>query len=196
MKKILLAILISSLQSLLIVKALKAQYLEKYKLDDFEVTIIGTSTIHDWECIGNELSADIDFSTSNGYIKEINSLKVSIPVKSLKSGKNLMNKKLYDALKANDFPEILFSIANPIAIEQNGSALVVGDLTIAGISRRIGIETMVFQEINGVAIFSGSKKIKMTDFDVVPPEALLGSIKTGDQITIKFQVSFTKEIKL
>ncbi len=196
MKKILLATLISSLQSLLIIATLKAQYLEEYKLDDFQVSIIGTSTIHDWECYGNELSANTDFSTSNGYINEIKSLKVSIPIKSLESGKNLMNKKMYSALKANEFPEIKFTIVEPIALEQNGSVLVVGDLTIAGVNRRISFETTVFQQINGAAIFKGSKKIRMTDFNVIPPEALLGSIKTGNQIIVEFQVSFSKEIKL
>ena len=64
------------------------------------------------------------------------------------------------------------------------------------VMERISFETKIAQQINGVSIFSGIKNIKMTDFDVVPPEALLGSIKTGNQITIEFQVSFSKEIKL
>jgi hypothetical protein len=32
----------------------------------------------------------------------------------------------------------------------------------------------------------GSKKVKMTDFNISPPTAMLGTLKTGDEVTISF----------
>lgn len=40
--------------------------------------------------------------------------------------------------------------------------------------------------------FMGEIKINMTEFNVDPPTALLGTIKTGEEITIKFQVFFVQ----
>ena len=34
----------------------------------------------------------------------------------------------------------------------------------------------------------GEKSIKMTSYGVEPPTALLGTIKTGDDLTIKFNI--------
>jgi hypothetical protein len=36
---------------------------------------------------------------------------------------------------------------------------------------------------------SGSKKLKMTEFDMVPPTALMGTIKTGDEVTVTFNLN-------
>ena len=36
----------------------------------------------------------------------------------------------------------------------------------------------------------GEKTLKMSDFDVKPPTALLGTLKTGNDITIKFNLNY------
>ena len=42
---------------------------------------------------------------------------------------------------------------------------------------------------DGSITFSGSKKIKMTDYKLKPPTALLGTLTTGDEVDIHFQVT-------
>jgi polyisoprenoid-binding protein YceI len=37
--------------------------------------------------------------------------------------------------------------------------------------------------------FNGSKKIKMTDFGISPPTALMGTMTTGDEVEVIFQVT-------
>jgi hypothetical protein len=37
---------------------------------------------------------------------------------------------------------------------------------------------------------TGVKKMKMTDYNVKPPTALLGTIKTGNDITISYNLKF------
>ena len=70
--------------------------------------------------------------------------------------------------------------------------MVTGDLTIAGITKIISFNLVYDQPNRGDIIFTGSKDLKMTDFQITPPVVLMGSIKTGDEITIEFQVSFKR----
>ena len=44
----------------------------------------------------------------------------------------------------------------------------------------------------GTIDFSGSQKIKMTDYGVTPPKALFGALVTGDDITISFSTTFSQ----
>ena len=71
--------------------------------------------------------------------------------------------------------------------------MVIGDLTIAGITKIISFNLVYDQPNIGDIIFTGSKDLKMTDFQIIPPEVFMGSIKTGDEITIEFQVSFKRK---
>jgi hypothetical protein len=41
-------------------------------------------------------------------------------------------------------------------------------------------------------VCKGSKKIKMTDFNVEPPSFMFGSVKTGDEITVTFDVTLAQ----
>ena len=49
------------------------------------------------------------------------------------------------------------------------------------------VKAMVTQ---GKVQFTGSYTLKMTDFSVKPPTAMFGTIKTGDEITVKFNVDY------
>ena len=42
---------------------------------------------------------------------------------------------------------------------------------------------------DGSITFNGSKKLKMTDYGIKPPTALLGTMTTGDEVEIVFQVT-------
>jgi hypothetical protein len=36
----------------------------------------------------------------------------------------------------------------------------------------------------------GSKELNMNDFKIKPPTAMMGTLKTGEQITVSFQLNF------
>jgi hypothetical protein len=39
---------------------------------------------------------------------------------------------------------------------------------------------------------TGTKKLKMTDYDVKPPSFMMGAVKTGDEISISFKTKFAQ----
>lgn len=157
-----------------------------------ETTILikGTSSLHDWECTVGEVQVNIDALWSEEQIKEINGLEVIIPVKSIESGKNLMNKKLYKALKADDYANIHFKMTRVLALKADDIKLK-GLLTIAGESKPIELRALLKKDSKGYFV-EGGYSLKMSEYNVEPPEALMGTIKTGDEIRIEYK-TYLKE---
>lgn len=154
------------------------------------VKIFGTSTLHDWTSIVEKTDATIVFEDIT--TAKIETLNVKVDVYSIKSGKKLMDKLTYKALKAEKYPSIQFVFKKAKIIEQTEDFIELdlnGDLSIAGVTKNINVITKINRK--GKAIFlTGSHQLKMTSFGIKPPKALLGTIKTGDEITIEFSLKF------
>lgn len=154
--------------------------------------IEGTSSLHDWEMVSEQCKGTITY-TMDGDALSIQSITVSVPSKTLKSGKKLMDKKCYDALKADKFPNIGYEFKSASNLKSTGngtySAVFNGNLTIAGNTKNIPINVTINANTGSITI-KGRKAIKMTDFGVEPPKALMGTIKTGDDITIDFNLNY------
>lgn len=154
------------------------------------VKIIGTSTLHDWESIVEKTNATIAFADRSAV--KIETLNVNVDVYSIKSGKKTMDRLTYKALKAEEFPMIkfVFKTAKLVSEDEEFVNLELnGDLTIAGVTKNVNVLTKINRKGKDVYL-TGSHKLLMTTYNVDPPTALLGTIKTGDEITIDFSLKF------
>jgi hypothetical protein len=61
---------------------------------------------------------------------------------------------------------------------------------MAGETRKISFKTVCKTTKTGDYQLKGNVPLKMTDFKIKPPTAMLGAMKTGDAVTVKFDVSF------
>ena len=154
------------------------------------VLIKGTSTLHDWESTVEKTDAELTVNNLNDV--NIETLNVKVEVLSIKSGKKLMDKLTYKALKAKEYSTITFVFKKGEIITQDASFIdikLIGDLYIAGVTKNVTVLTKINK--NGDHIFlTGSHELKMTDFGIEPPKVLLGTIKTGNLITIEFSLKF------
>lgn len=165
---------------------------ESFQLRSAQITISGTSSLHDWISQTTTVTATGKLTVEKGTLVDIPTLQVSIPVTSIKSEKGkTMDGKTHKALLSDQHPNITFKLADVNSIENNGSEIKIkatGLLTIAGKAKTIQLAVKATSDGNGTYRFSGSKAMKMTDFGVDPPTALLGTLKTGDDITVAFDV--------
>ena len=69
---------------------------------------------------------------------------------------------------------------------------IKGKLTIAGASKTIPLEATYSIEGESVT-FSGSIDILFSEYNVAPPTAVFGTIKTGDELTLSFQATFSPQ---
>ena len=161
----------------------------------YAVTIQGTSNLHNWSETVEDVTGESIISYNKDETFDLENIYLKMSVHSIKSEMgSIMNDNTYKALKADAHPMIIFKLTSPIAsipIKSSKTILATGDLTIAGITKCITMQVNVSILTKQKMTFIGSQPIKMSDYNVEPPTALLGTLKTGDEITIHFNTTFT-----
>lgn len=153
-----------------------------------ELKVTGTSTLHDWEMVSTEATGDAVLNIENGALKGITSLKVSMKGETLKSGKSQMDKNAFKAIKTDKNPQITYALKD-LKPASGDTWTATGDFTIAGVTKTLTFPVTV--TANGTSyVFKGSVGFQLTDFSVDPPTAMLGTIKTGNDVTIAFSATF------
>jgi polyisoprenoid-binding protein YceI len=153
------------------------------------MTVFGTSNLHDWQTKATKISGELGINST----KNINVLNVRIPVSSFKSGKGIMDGKTSDAFEAKKFPNIVFQLTDVVftkVTEKESEVTLTGNLTLHGESKKFSIKSIAKITKAGDYQLKGSVPLKMTEFKMKPPTALMGTIKTGDAVTVKFDVTF------
>lgn len=158
----------------------------------FTMTIKGTSNLHDWESSVKELRATGSMTADANGLQAISALSVEVPAKSIKSTKgSVMDNKTYDALQANKYPNIIYKLEKAtIAKKGDGYDIASnGSLTIAGVTNKIDMPVRGKANSDGSITFTGSRKIKLQDYKIKPPTALLGTVTVGDEVEVGFRVT-------
>jgi hypothetical protein len=163
---------------------------------DYVVTINGTSNLHNWNenvvtATGN---ANATWNTDGSF--SLDALTIKMQVTSIKSDMgSIMNSNTYKALKSDVDPEIILVLSLPInSIQSAGNEKTMPascNLTIAGVTKAISMQVKVSNQAHGKLSFEGSQSINMTDYNITPPTALFGTLKTGKLITISFKTNYT-----
>lgn len=180
---------VSILALAIVFAALAAQGQDRYaQSGSSTISIAGTSTLHAWTMISKEALYDAAFETNGvGDPVRLTALTVSLPAESLKSGKAAMDKNAYNALKTDAQKQIAFQL---VSSKMDGKSIqCVGKLKIAGTIKQIDLEVIYTILPGGALQCKGSKKIVMTDYNVEPPSFMFGSVTTGDEITVSFEVT-------
>jgi hypothetical protein len=166
------------------------------------VIVKGTSSLHDWSVRGDQIDGFAELKEmiaglSLGDIFALTSdsdkpvVHVSVSADSLKSDKKAMDKKMYEALKVDQFPRITYELTSISAAEMKDPSHLTlktaGTLTITGVSRPLEMTVQVEVSGQNAIIFEGNTRLKMTDFQIKPPKAMLGMLKTGDEVEISFK---------
>jgi polyisoprenoid-binding protein YceI len=149
--------------------------------------IHGTSTLHDW--VSNVEDFKVKLGLANNAIE---SFTIEAKVMSIKSGKESMDENTWEALKYEKYKTISFNLTDVEASNENDESTQVkatGWLEIAGVSQRVTIDGELIKSNSNVSL-KGEKSLKMTDFEVDPPTMFLGTVRTGDKVTIKFNLNF------
>lgn len=167
-----------------------------YKIDlsESKIAINGTSSIHDWTSNLTKFSGDGVFIIGQQKLIKADSVTISMNVKSIKSGKSIMDSKTRDALQEEDYPAIRFKSTQATLISDK-KLRCKGDLTMAGITREVMTDVNI-EYINSDLIINGVINITMSNYGIEPPVALLGTLKTGDEVTVEFNLNFKQDSRI
>lgn len=165
---------------------LQAQSIVKVQTN--KLVVQGSSSLHDWESEITKAEWKGSFVIKENSLVAINNVVVKIPVESIKSTKGkIMDSKTYDAFDYKKNPNIIYTLSQA-KITANGNIEAKGNLTMAGVTKPIELilQSKILPGGNIQIILS--KKLKMTDFKMEPPTAMMGTIKVGDEVTVVVDV--------
>ena len=163
-----------------------------------EVTIEGTSSMHDFHCKTNKIMAYVDVDP--GYTKDLTkiarpivSVKVNIVVRTLSCGNGQMDKNMYSTLDADKNPIIKYTMSGYDILDGSAKpaafvAQTTGTLVISGQEKSITMKINAERLSDGKATAQGEQDVLMTDFGIKPPSFMFGTLKVGNEIKVKFNL--------
>lgn len=165
----------------------------KVNVKESKLTVLGTSNVHDWHVNAEVMSGKALFVSENNTLKEIKNLNFVLASEGLKSGKSGMDKNTFKALKTSTYKNIEFKLINVTKITKKGEGFFTveaqGNLTICGVTKKIN-QVFNVKVINDKFVLNGKQTIDMTNYGIEPPKALMGTIKTGKDVTAEFNVTY------
>jgi len=168
------------------------------------VTVEGTSTLHNWKVEGQSVKGYLSIDEQELAALWMRSgpfphaltatVRVDIPVTSLTSRKRGMDETMYKALKATTHPTITYSLKSAtiltrqVAQEEDADRSLTieatGVLMVAGVERLMDIPMQVRRLPENRLEIRGDASLRMTEFGIDPPRAMLGTLRTGDEVRV------------
>lgn len=145
--------------------------------------ISGTSIASDRVVTTEQIGGDL-----NVIDEKIINLEVYVPAEAIKSERGAtLDSEVHSALKKDEHLRIIFVFG-----KQGSESILTGELTIAGVSKAVGIEVDYNIKDEEVHI-KGKKPLKLKDFGMEPPSAMFGQIVVGEGVTVNFDLHFSKK---
>jgi len=168
-----------------------------YQSNSTQTTIKGTSTLHDWDMTSSKGQTKASFTVEGNQVKAINTLSFTVSAESLKSDKSGLDKNAYKALDTDKHKNISFTMTSGTVTPTGNNTFQVkatGKLTVASTSKQTTITaTGQFNPSDKSIAVKGSTTFNMTAYNVKPPTVMMGTIKTGDQITVDYNGKLTAQ---
>lgn len=203
MKRIIL--LITTFLLLVTIQLAEAQNSDvQLLLDEHEMVIDGTSNVRDWGANVNTIEATVvlsqfDLSDLSSLTPDhFKTMELIMPVGDIESDSGRLTKNLQGYLKGDEYPTITFNLNDVESVTVNGNR---AEIVANGIVNAAGVDHETTMNVtatvnDGRITFAGSQDLLMTDFDIKPPTAMLGSIRARDEITVIYSLTFSDSLTL
>lgn len=163
-----------------------------------EMHINGDSNVKSWDAAVNEVNGTLTLHNIEAInaesltVETFKNLTLTVPVKNIESGSGGLTKNIHKYLKEDDYPNITFELVEVSNItQQDGSLIVTAQGVVNAAGKDNPVEMVVTANVqNGSIQFTGEKQLLMTSFDIDPPTAVFGTIRSKDEFVVSFDVTF------
>jgi polyisoprenoid-binding protein YceI len=168
--------------------------------------------VTDWRCRGTSLESVLEVAASFARINDTidrmeenpdlpdttrfpqPTFRLRIPIATLRCGNRQMERDMNRALKAAEHPAIEFrfkelrgDVRRDLAA-RTWRAQVVGEINLAGERREIVVDVLAERVGRDRFRLRAAMPLRMTDFGITPPTALLGMIKAKNELVVRFDL--------
>jgi polyisoprenoid-binding protein YceI len=172
------------------------------------ISIDGTSNVRDWDAQSEKIEGAIEIEADGFWLdaktaparllangEAAISATVRVPAASLTSSSRRLTSNLHDYLETDDHPYIEFKLSSLELMDDNGpetddevdsfETRVEGELTVSGDTGTISFPVAWKRDGHHIHL-SGEVELKMSDFGIDPPTMMFGSLRTADELRVKF----------
>lgn len=167
-----------------------------------QLSLEGTSTVRDFSCKATKPKLQVggnpltDVPLVEQFAQAMRAVKLDVAVKELDCANNTMNDHMRTALRAEEFASIKFAMKRYQVGQPAGDVLplkVEGDLTLLDKTLPVTMEARATVAADGSVRIEGVYPLKMTDWGVKPPRLMLGTMKVGEVVKVKFDVALKQK---
>lgn len=160
------------------------------------IWVEGTSSVRSFSCaaVGVESSVDAvspDVATALAAgTRAVRTAEVRVPAAKLDCKNGTMNGHMLKAIRATEHPMILFRLASyELAPKEGGSAVTMtGTLSLGGAEKSVTVKADAVKGPDGALRVTGSFPLRLTEYGLKPPSLMMGTMKVGDQVTVKYDL--------
>src|SRR5690625_5191877 len=166
-------------------------------LAEHNIRIEGTSNVRDWEAVLTQVTAEAAITFTPGQPlnqltpDQFKKVRLEIPVKDIETDTGRLTRNIHKYLEIDRQPVITFELTGVQSIEGNSETVRViadGVVSAAGESHPITLQAEITRESDGSLTISGVQELKMTDFGISPPTAMLGTIRAVDELQVIYMI--------
>ena len=158
--------------------------------------VAGTSTVRAFQCQAPAFDAKVESSGADAVAavlageKAVSTIEVTVPAEKLDCRNGTMNEHMRKALKAKEFPTVVFRAASYDLARTSDSVAVTlnGSLTLGGAEKPITVKAFAKARDNGTLVVAGTHEVRMKEFGLKPPTLMLGTMKVDEKVTVGFEV--------
>jgi hypothetical protein len=160
-------------------------------LAESRVWVDGTSNREDWTVDATELRGFVVLEPG-GAALSIREGRFTVTARRMISKHGvIMDRLMHGALRANAHPDIVYELASAGSVANGAgtaSLATKGRVTIAGVTKDIEQDVQVERMADGRLRFTGSSPVLMSDFNMTPPTAMFGALRTGNRVVVNFEL--------
>lgn len=170
------------------------------ELDDASrLSVSGTSTVRSFECMAKTLDAKVEAGLANAIAavlsgeRGVGAVELRVPAADLDCNNNTMNGHMYKAIRSTEHPHIVFRLASyDLTPSDSGVAIAMrGTLALGGAEKAITLNARAVAAHEGQLKVTGAYELNMKDYGLKPPTLMLGTLKVGEKVNVKFELFLT-----
>lgn len=169
---------------------------QTYVANEGDILIVGTANARSWGLETRIINCKADMVFSGNTLRDISAIAFTVDVKDLKGHNIWMNRGVYKALKGYPFDKIYFHgvyFKTTKTGENDYLIKTEGNLVIAGVTQITSLSITLKVNPDGKIICTGSKAIKMSDFNVALPASEKKRMNIGDEVILSFAIEISKQ---
>lgn len=102
-----------------------------------------------------------------------------------------MDEKTRDALRSEEYSQLYFNSSSAAKLVQTADGFtgyIAGRLVIAGQARDVELK-FDGRVLDGNKLWiKGSRGLLMTEYEIEPPKAMMGALKTGNEVIVEYEI--------